>query len=197
MTKTIGKYLLKRLTVVTVCASAIYLVMGAPPIFKGKLNPEWHDVDPKARPLYDEYLELAKRNHLTFTHTVHLGFKHIDRGNAIGVCYYFKDREIDLDVDYWKNNSDTQKKILLWHEMDHCYCGRSHDWAEGKNYPETYVDKKIQFLRTIFFGRPLRAGYFEDNCPMSLMSPTIVSDFCYMEHGEYYLKELFDRCNPY
>ncbi len=197
MSKIIKKYYLTIYTLAVLFLVAIVCAgMGAGAAFKGKHNPEWHDIDPKAKPLHDEYIDLAKQNHLTFKHTVNIGFKHINEGNAIGVCYYFKNREIDIDIDYWNHNSDTQRKILLFHELTHCYCERGHDWAKDKNYPETYIDKKIQFLRTVFFGTR-KAGYFEDDCPMSLMSPTIVSDFCYYEHGDRYLQELFERCNEY
>lgn len=197
MRKIFNKYFLTTYIIVILFLTALLCAgMGASAIFKGKHNPEWHGIDERAKPLYDEYIQLAKQNHLSFDHTVNVGFKHIDNGNAIGVCYYFKNREIDIDIDYWNKNSDTQRKILLFHELTHCHCGRGHDWGKDKNYPETYIEKKVQFLRTVFFGTR-KAGYFQDDCPMSLMHPSIVSDFCYYEHGERYLEELFERCDPY
>ena len=117
-------------------------------------------------------------------------------GNAIGVCYFFDKREIDIDLSYWNTCSDTQRKILLFHELTHCYCGRGHDWSDGKNYPETYVQKKISFFRSVIFGTR-KGGYWEDGCPKSLMHPSIISDDCYMDHQERYLQEIFERCDPY
>jgi len=161
-----------------------------------KDHPDFHSIDTKAKPIYYKYIALAKRNHLVFHHTATIGFQPLHYGNAIGVCYYFANREIQVDTGYWDNHSDTQKEILLFHELTHCYCGREHDWAKDKKYAETYTEKKIEFFKVILLGTK-KPGYWLDGCPMSIMHPSIISDECYETHHIRYLKEMFERCEAY
>lgn len=48
---------------------------------------------------------------------------------ATGMCYTRPDTtpNIHIDQGYWQHSTDTQKQILLFHEMGHCLLGRVHN----------------------------------------------------------------------
>ena len=150
--------------------------------------PNYKGVDQEAAPYVNEWLELAKLNGITFYNTVTVGFSNIERSEVIGECnysYFF--REIDLDQTYWKTFTKIRKTALLYHELTHCYCGRKHDYAVGKEYDN---NERPWF--------PLkREGFFLDGCPLSLMYPYVVEDSCFISHYAEYTKEMFNRCEPF
>jgi len=155
-----------------------------------KPAPEYSGVDPKAAQYVNEYLELAKSNGIRFHHVVTVGFKDIQQDSSsyrtIGLSNfgsYF--REIDLDRHSWENSTGMTRMMLLWHELNHSYCGRNHDYGKGKKYG---IDKKEPTLEN---------GFYSDHCPISIMYPIIVGDDCALSHYSDYIVEMFQRCTPY
>lgn len=162
-----------------------------------KFGPEYQGVDTKAQPLVDEYMWLSKQNNLEFKHKVTIGFKKITEENVIGLCTYgHKWREIDLDLDFWLTSSLSEREALLFHELSHCYCHRDHDYGDGKNYPETEKLRIEEALEWRKHGGP-KPGRYDDACPISLMYPVVVDSSCFLAHYGDYVKEMFDRCDPY
>ena len=162
-----------------------------------KMRPDYKGVDPKIQPYVNEYMWLSTQFHIKFDDKVTIGFTKIDHGNVVGVCYYggfF--REIDIDSDYWEHSTTTTRMTLMYHELSHCYCGRDHDYAPGKKYPETEAGRRRQAEKWLKEGGP-RPGYWDDGCPVSLMYPVIVDDDCVQAHYNEYVKEIFDRCDPF
>ncbi|HUV84453.1 MAG TPA: putative metallopeptidase [Methanosarcinales archaeon] len=81
---------------------------------------------------------------------------------TIGVCYSGSDTpRIVIDKSYWADATDTQKEVLMFHELGHCILGRGHD---------TRLDN--------------------GKVPVSVMYPTIFT-FWYTKKRKYYLDELF------
>lgn len=156
------------------------------PLFKG--------VDPKVKPIVDEYFKLSKQNHIRFRNKVTMGFEQINKGNIVAYCT-FGDfyREITIDVSYWHHSTNMTKHILLFHELTHCYCGRGHDYRKGIAYPETESARIALALQWVQKGGP-RPGYWPDGCPFSLMYPVVLDDSCATAHYKEYTKEMFDRC---
>lgn len=158
-------------------------VKTAPVFTKGQ-------IDPEIKVIVDEYKALAKYYGIVFKNEVTIGFSDIKRDGVVGICTYgFDFREIDLDRRYWKYQTWTSKLILTYHELDHCYCDRRHDYGREKNYP----DASFFGILTRYSGE----GYMTDGCPLSLMHPIVMDDVCLNKHYSYYVKEMFDRCNPY
>lgn len=156
-----------------------------------KIAPEHKGVDPKIEYFVKEFKELANMQGVTFKHDVSVGFKKLDYPTIGLTTYGPKDlwREIDIDPRFWEDSTELTKMSLIFHESGHAYCDRGHDWAGG-TYPEFESWKK---------GKEPKEGGYKDgtNCPLSLMYPTILDDFCVVTHFNDYIVELYGRCDPY
>ena len=109
---------------------------------------------------------------------------------TVGYCAYklfgFKNL-IKIDIKYWKKASEIRRRNLIHHELGHCLMHLGHsapdgtwlDWIRRK-FIEWGIIKKSRI-------------YLEDACPISLMHPYLVGEWCTAKHNKYYIKELFDR----
>ena len=159
-----------------------------------KTEPEYHGVDPTLQPIVDQYLRISSDNNVVFSNQVTLGLKNINEGGAVGICNYGKNwREIDVDKGYWERSSEVTHYALLFHELTHCYCGRDHDYGEEKMYKTVKELRKENEAGIKHAG----GGFYEDNCPTSLMYPIVVDDECMIAHYKEYVKEMFNRCEPF
>lgn len=162
-----------------------------------KARPEYTGVDPRVQHIVDEYMWLSTQYNVHFNNKVTIGFKNIGKGNVVGLTTYggyF--REIDIDTSYWNNSTNTQRLAVTMHELGHAYCGRSHDYGDGKKYPEAEDERIAQAENWASKGGP-RPGIYPDGCALSLMYPVVVPDYCIRSHYQEYTKELFDRCKAY
>lgn len=166
-----------------------------------KKAPDHVGIDKELAPYDASYRNLALKNSIKFTKPVTIGFSRIkllkDKKHVIGLCTYGKNfREIDIDIEYWKNASSISRRTLVYHEMTHCLCGRDHDWGEGTAYPDSITEKIIaKIIPLPFYKTP--PGFMKDGCPLSVMHPYILSDGCAINHWSEYKKEMFNRCKPY
>jgi hypothetical protein len=152
-------------------------------------------------PFVKEYKELAKKHKIEFKKRVKIRFKDIDRGLYIGFCRYDeRRREVYIDIEFWDRSSEELRRALVFHELTHCYCGRTHDWGKNKNYPNLLLERISNNMRKVDIV-PLvpifPEGYYEDMCPFSLMDPTLVDNYCLNKYKTVYYEEMFDRCEPY
>lgn len=116
-----------------------------------------------------DFKELARRQGLVFEKDPTLGFEPLNRPKQVGVCNLTPDwREVRLDPGYWKESTQITRRMLVYHELTHCYCGRDHIAAK-----------------------------LPDGCPESVMDREILSDECTLAHLHYYELEMFADCNPY
>ncbi len=85
--------------------------------------------------------------------------------NAGATCYqdFGKTPRIAVDKETWHQLSDASRREAIRHEMGHCVLEREHTH-----------DRMA-----------------EDNCPVSIMNPTPVSELCRQNHGPEYEEELF------
>jgi len=161
--------------------------------------PKYSGVDPEFQYLLNEYLYLADQRGIHFKNTVTVGFEDINQGQVIGECYYgLYFREIYIDKEFWKESTATTRMAEAFHELSHCYCGREHDYGDGKKYKPASDD--IVKDTGSFHGFELdfsHEGRFDDMCPLSIMYPRIVPDYCMVRHYSYYTNEMFDRCVEY
>lgn len=151
---------------------------------------EFRDVDSEFAPYLQDFIET------TFPYydqealdTLTVGRRDIDEGSVVGFCKIFTTnggREIVIDKGFWENQSEATKEALMLHEFAHCLCKLEHQHFEG-NY-----EKKQNLSRTR--GEKLKDGFFPDNCPVSILYPTVVSDRCFERHKEHYKYEVRIRC---
>lgn len=163
---------------------------------QGKFLPEYQGVDPRLQPMVDEYLWLSHQNHIAFSGTVTLGLKKIGISSVVGLCTRAPGfREIDIDIDFWNKRGASQRLVTVFHELTHCYCAREHDYDKGTPYLPT-EQGRIAEASAWSVGQP-KPGRFDDACPKSLMYPIVVDEDCFRSHYGEYVKEMFNRCNPY
>lgn len=87
---------------------------------------------------------------------------------VIGLCETGGIRRVTLDPDFWDNVSETQRKLLVHHELGHCVLLRPHTSATGVI--------------------PDGSGHTHE---LSIMYPIIFGDLQYTTHEAHYQKELF------
>lgn len=181
---------LKRLIII----STGLILIACSTIVPKKEGPEFHGVDERLQPLVDEFFHLSAENNIVFSNTVSIGIKDIEMKGVAGLCWRGSDfREIEISRPFWEYSSFEENMALVFHELIHCYCERTHDYRYGEKY-ESLV-KTI--LGGLFKNINKNNGLFEDGCPESLMYPMTMRAGCFSKRREYYLKEMFNRCNPY
>ena len=155
-------------------------------ISSDRLIPHYIGVDSSLKTYVSEWMALAKDHKVSFNHTVSIGFASIydEKSHAVGLTHYGKFfREIDLDISYWSKATEITKRMLIFHELGHAYCYRTHDYGEDREYEN---NEKAD-----------GNGFYRDHCPVSLMYPSIIGDDCVMAHYQEYVDEIFQRCEPY
>lgn len=154
--------------------------------------PKYKGIVPEALPYVTEWKSLAKDRGLIFPDNVTIGFDNIKEGGIIGYCAYGSNfREITLDRNQWNGYDEISKMSLLFHELNHCYCGRGHDYVingSKKEYGNNESSRKDPKKKD---------GFFKDGCPISLMFPIIAEDECSLFHYQDYIDEMFKDCDPY
>lgn len=155
-----------------------------------RTEPHYKGIDKRVENLVNQYKVLAAKNGIFFSHVVTIGFTNIQDKNTLGITHFGSNfREIDVDTAYWNNASEISRKTVLFHELTHSYCGRSHDYGYMKPY-------STGLLRVVKVFQP-SAGFLPDSCPLSIMYPYILEDYCMEIHYDYYIHEMFSRCDPY
>jgi hypothetical protein len=143
--------------------------------------------------LHDHYILLSKRKNLEFSDTVPLKLRPIPKNDWLGFCDPNQPmRSVTINSNKWDKLSSTTKITLVFHELTHCYCDRSHNYNEEESYED---DADIFLVDSQLLAN--EPGYFEDGCPTTIMHPFILSDACMENHYDHYIDEMFDGCIPY
>jgi hypothetical protein len=157
-----------------------------------RLEPRYKGVDPQVASYVNEWLNIAKEHGFKFDKIVTVGMMTIDRPSVVAQCNYGdKFREIDVDPTYWAQFKSITRMAMIFHELGHCYCDRSHDYVFGnhlKGYGNDESSRKDPKKKD---------GFFSDGCPISFMFPTVAEDSCTLSHYSEYVDELFKACEPY
>jgi hypothetical protein len=173
---------------------ASILIVTACSTIQPKLAPEYDGVDPKLQSYVDEFLALSKLNHVTFKHSVTVGFKRLS-GSIVGMCTHGGLwNEIDIDPSFWNYSTNLEKTALIYHELTHCYCNRGHDHGKGEEYGT--LDQMVKEV-DLWHGGEVPGRYPKDFCPTTLMYPRVLDNECMQMHYNDYVKEMFDRCSPW
>lgn len=90
-----------------------------------------------------------------------------------GVCIKYPDgtKEIILKKSWFDRTSETQREILIYHELGHCRLNRKHNSSVGMAYDNNISVK------------------------MSIMNPVVPSSYYYEVYQDAYLRELFHQDN--
>jgi hypothetical protein len=156
------------------------------------------DIGPEFRELTKEYLQLSSDHGIYHNRLVPIGLVDLSFDYpTIGTCWLYEHhRDIDIDSTYWKKASPLGKKMLTFHEMSHCYCGRGHDYGPKAEFNYSSGFTAI-FNKILVINKDKAHGYYKDGCPLSIMYPTTVADACYSTHYNDYIKEMFNNCKAY
>lgn len=196
------KYFLTYLFLLSILSCSTPSKLVEPAIKEGPEHKELSG-DPTLDYLVKEYKRLAKEHGVEFDDIVTIGFRDINissgTGRVIGECTRSYFREIDIDKEFWDHASWISKVTLVFHELNHCYCTRDHDWGPDVTqvYPEAWLENLINHFQyyTPMYKTP--DGFYGDNCPLSIMNPWIVEDRCINSHYPDYVQEMFQRCDPW
>lgn len=170
----------------------IFLTLGVYAIKRPYIEPQKAHDRQELIDQWQDYTDIAGKNHIKFTKQLYLEFSHITDDRVIGYCHYGDNyRTIRIDIGFWNISPPLQRWALMAHELSHCLCTRDHDYDHGK----PYLDVKLVDTLNILHIFP--SGYLSDNCPMSIMHPTIPNEDCLKKHKEYYSKEMLDGCVPW
>lgn len=114
------------------------------------------------RPISDIPINFVKLQQPKGGKRIHLAFCMTYTEAFVNMHVVESFREIVVDAEQWWRLTNTQREILIFHELGHCELGREHD-------------------RTVF----------ETGIPTTLMNPDILNPFYYLLNKKYYIDELF------
>jgi Putative phage metallopeptidase len=167
---------------------------------KDKIVPQFTGIESEMQSYVDEYVALAKINGISFSKMPTMGFDEL-AGRTVGNCWMnpvFDYREISIDKSFWDATSAERKTAVIFHELTHCVCNRDHDYGQDKPYPEDNLPGTVfTVIKNAVVIPKIDDGFYDDGCPVSLMHPDIVPTECMKLHYPEYVKEMFDRCEPW
>jgi hypothetical protein len=113
-------------------------------------------------PEFVPYYQMYEDWYNVVIYDIPINFDNISEEYA-GICQQWSNgyAEILISSPYWQYASEREKISLVFHELGHCHQHRAHT--------NTYLG---------------------DSCPVSLMDPYTVSQWCLDEHWDYYIDEL-------
>lgn len=89
----------------------------------------------------------------------------IERVNVAGNCTITSEgrREIRLDEVFWRSSTPTNREIVVFHELGHCYLDRGHDdtFNDETNRCNSIMNSGRAPCSFNYFG-PLRAAYLDE-----------------------------------
>ncbi|HLD91594.1 MAG TPA: hypothetical protein VI911_11405 [Patescibacteria group bacterium] len=144
-------------------------------------------------PYLERFIFEARISKEEIDNKIHLEFhKYPDKSTVIGTCNLGVYKNVVwINIDWWNRRdvSDYKREAMVFHELGHCYLFRDHTF-EIKN--ESSISSWFNEL-LVELGLKSDKKYLYDGCPISLMHPYVLSNRCYIDHYDYYMKELFRR----
>lgn len=129
--------------------------------------------EPKTESVFQKYIDRFEARLGRDVHTPIEFDKEPEQGIA-GTCYYSDDdTRILINKNSWNRLNETQREILIFHELGHCEL-------------KIFGHNEVQFM--IINDEP---------CPLSIMRSQLFSyreaNECYKEFKEMYMEELFGQ----
>lgn len=158
---------------------------------KDGFDQEFQGVAPEMRPYVKDFVELVGPHYRKDAlKNLSIGIRALNEGEVVGLCKLFTTNggaEILIDRSFWDVNGSEKREALMLHELGHCLCFLRHEHFEG-SYKDDGDEDSTESGK-------LKKGYFDDNCPVTLMHPNVLSANCYRTHRNHYRWELRTRCN--
>ena len=93
-------------------------------------------IDPELQPYFDLFSEEASARGLTVDFeaaSIETEFTDLE-GNVPGQCAHSEASPnlLRIDPTIWNSYEEWEKEFLIFHELGHCYLGRSHDDAKDE-----------------------------------------------------------------
>ena len=168
----------------------VILTLSAQPTNRTEMQ-----VDPELQVYADRFIEesigyVTKED----LDTLQMKFKVYSPGSSTaGTCYPFPGlEEIYINKEWWDDNeSDIRREQLVFHELAHCILLRKHTAPTSASNFWGFLEK-LAFALGIF----RNPGLLPDDCPISIMHPETIGDYCLEKHYGYYLDELYGFTTP-
>jgi len=111
---------------------------------------------------------------------------------VLGRCYWLigGGYEIEIDREWWNRSWSgfLSKKLVVFHELEHCIRFRLHTNRVTKiNSAADFFDEIGYFLGII--NKP---GYLKDGCPSTVMNSSVSGYKCQSKHYNMWIKEMMD-----
>lgn len=108
------------------------LIVGCTEEYKENLINETLHVDATIAPYFERFIEEGEKRGFNIDLEAKKieGFLiDIEENEVVGQCSYnsLGTRKINIDINYWNRATDLEKEFVVFHELGHCYLGRSHD----------------------------------------------------------------------
>lgn len=123
--------------------------------------------------LFEKELNLSSQKSNMAPSAIPINFGPIEEDQYEGVCHEYSDglKEIIIRKEWWDSESESSRRLMIFHELGHCSLGRDHNDNRIPNKSNTML------------------------YPESIMSSTLMSpDYFSTYEREYYI-ELFTK-NP-
>ncbi|MCC7443180.1 MAG: hypothetical protein IT285_16225 [Bdellovibrionales bacterium] len=103
--------------------------------------------------------------------------------NTIGICRWSPLGTLKVRIygPWWNGAGEEQRRTLVFHELNHCLCMRSHNHRGGDYAHDAPV-------------YDVGKGYLGDMCPASIMHPIMIPTQCLRTHQEHYDEEALESC---
>jgi hypothetical protein len=104
---------------------------------------------------FDSYLYKFKGENLPLSNLSISIVTSLGLSQAIGTCNSIT-KEIQVLESYWNSANDSQKKILIFHELAHCYLNRSHNsnvvngFPVSMMYPSTIDESDFNAFESLY-----------------------------------------------
>lgn len=157
-----------------------------------RVVPKQKGIAPIFEPYISDYRQIIGKDKYDYRFKrLSINFAELD-GNVLGRCWWLLGGgvEIEIDKDWWYGFWTTQmdKKLVVYHELEHCIRYRLHTDRKEKIKNVLDIFDEIGY----FLGLIDKPGFFSDGCAVSLMNSYTESTYCQEKHYSDYIKEMVD-----
>ncbi len=133
---------------------------------------EYGDFEP-----YVGYLETQAKEHGTETRglrSISITLRELEPGEDGRCERTFFNRNVLISPRYWNGASENGKRVLILHEMGHCFFNKEHEGGKKDTLSS-------------------ETGPTSDSIPLSVMNASTLSGSTFSQNVDYYLSQYFNR----
>ena len=149
-------------------------------------------IDPEFKPYIEEYRSIIGRKKYQYSFSrLTVVFAELEPDVA-GRCWWvsLSGKKIEINIHWWRNPNSSQisKRLVVYHELEHCIRYRMHTNKATEIHDLSSFFDEIGYL----LGLIPKPGFFEDGCPVSLMNSQIAGSACQEKYYNVWIKEMED-----